>query len=231
MKTGGSVLRSDVQQGSGPNLLSRLKVLSNCGKMAMRPLGLITLVAVAAVTAAAGFFFVKQADADFVAELRGNKPAAEQVAQATPAAAPTPGNGAETKTFARWSVSCRTGADGAGKQCTAQNRIVDQKSGKALFVWVIGKDAQNNFVSYFQTPTGVLIGEGLTLILSESENYKLAFRSCDNRRCDVTAQMGAPFVEKLASLEKVSVRLVATTGHNLVFNIENAGIAQAIGEL
>lgn len=215
----------------------------------MRRFGLITVLVVAAAAAAGGFFFVKHADADFVADLRGSTAPAQQVAQAKPAtqarpaapanpsAQPTPAAApqeqqAETKTFARWTVACTPGDDAsAPKKCTATNRIVDQKSGNALFIWVIGRDAQNNFVSYFQTPTGVLIGEGLTLIVSDTENYRLAFRSCDNRRCDVTAQMGADFVQKIAGISNVSARIVATTGQNVVFNIDNSGIAEAIKEL
>jgi len=197
----------------------------------MRRYGLIALLLAVVVLGAAGFFLATRADADLGAEKpEARLPGVSLVAAAdeVPAANKAPAakeTNSESVTYDRWTVNCRAEAgEAGGKKCSATNRIVDQKSGKSLFVWVIGKDSQNNLVSYFQTPTGVLIGDGLTLILGEDENYKIDFRSCDNRRCEATIQMSGTLIEKIVELDKLSVKIVSTTGYNLVFNIDNGGI-------
>ena len=196
----------------------------------MRRLALIALLSAVVVLGAAGFFLATRADA----ELRTEKPearlpgvslvAAAEEAPVTNKAPEAKQTNSESVTYDRWTVNCRTEIGEGSKKCSATNRIVDQKTGKSLFVWVIGKDSQNNLVSYFQTPTGVLIGDGLTLIFDGDESYRIAFRSCDNRRCEATTQMPGTLIEKIIELDKLSVKIVSTTGYNLVFNVENSGI-------
>lgn len=190
--------------------------------MMVKRVGLIAAVMIISALAGTGLFFATQADAELVADKPENR---------LPAASSTVANERNTEqtVLDRWTLTCRTDAQGEGnKKCSATNRIVDQNTGNALFVWVIGRNNQGDMVAYFQTPTGVLIGQGLTLTLANLESQKIDFYSCDNRRCEAILPLTEALVEEIADLPHLTAKIVSTTGYDLVFKIENNGISDVL---
>lgn len=189
--------------------------------------GLIMLTA-ALILAGAGWIFVTQ---HAEAEQASKKPATAantgKKNSAKPSEKPEAKNDIETTTFGHWTLSCRKDAAN-GKECSAVNRVVEQKSGQVIFIWMLGKDREQNVVSYFQTPTGVIVSEGIRLVFGEGDAQKVDFRACDNRRCDGSIRMDDILIKKVLASKELPIQIVSSAGHNLLFKLDNSGIEKII---
>lgn len=134
-----------------------------------------------------------------------------------------------TVSLDNWSLSCRAIAgESDKKQCSAVNRITDQKTGQVLFVWLIGHNTERKLVSAFQTPTGVMIAPGIHLELSNGQKQKIDFLACDNRRCDASLVMDQAFVDDLKVTKEATAAITSVTGHNILFKINTTGIDKVL---
>lgn len=193
--------------------------------------GLIMLAA-ASLLAGAGWIFVTQhAEAEqapkkpAVAASTAKKNAAK--VSGKPAEKSEAKSDIETTNFGHWTLSCRKDAAN-GKECSAVNRVVEQKSGQVIFIWMLGKDREQNVVSYFQTPTGVIVSEGIRLVFGEGDAQKVDFRACDNRRCDGSVRMDDALIKKVLASKELPVQIVSSAGHNLLFKLDNSGIERIL---
>ncbi len=193
----------------------------------MRGVALFSFILIVAGLSVGGLLFINKVDAQQGAMVPAT-------ATKTAAANSAPENNAATTSvntvvIDNWSLSCRDIADETNrKQCSAVNRIVDQKTGQTLFVWLIGINAEQKLVSSFQTPTGVLIAPGVDLELSNQKTRKISFEACDNRRCDASSLMDETFIDDLKMTSEASAKIISVTGHHIVFKINMAGVQQVL---
>lgn len=183
----------------------------------MRRFTLISFIFIIAGLSLAGFLFINKVDAQqkMTIPVHVTKTAAQTNTTAVDVT---------TVSLDNWSLSCRaiTG-ESDKKQCSAVNRIADQKTGQVLFVWLIGHNAEGKLVSAFQTPTGAMIAPGIHLELSNGQKQKIDFLACDNRRCDASLVMDQAFVDELKVTKEATAAITSVTGHTILFKINTTG--------
>lgn len=196
----------------------------------MRRLAIVSSIFVVAVLCVAAVLLINKVDAqqDRVTPV----PVAKSIMTPSASLEKASAVAVDTVVIENWALSCRENSPEAGKkQCSAINRITDQKTGQVLFVWLVGKNKEQQLVSSFQTPTGVLIAPGLDLILNDQRARKISFVACDERRCDASLLMDQKFTDELKLAQEASAQIVSVTGHNILFKINPKGIQDIVAAL
>lgn len=135
----------------------------------------------------------------------------------------------ETRTFENWSVTCEEFARQPGKSvCSAVLKIVDPKSGRVLFAWLLARQVKTGqIIGLFQTPTGVLVEPGITFQFADGKPRKFGYTSCEQGRCSTVVPMGLSIRKEIGRAKAGKITIVSTTGQRIHFQVAPAGFASA----
>lgn len=149
--------------------------------------------------------------------------------QSTADAAPPQPTATESRTIGDWLLSCVTIA--GKKQCSIAQRLTDKNSNTVVFAWTIAKDANGNLVAIWDTPTGVLVNQGVALDVGSAQPLVVPYRACTAQQCEAAANLAAAFVTQLTSVPKATATIVATSGQRVTFNFSVNGLAEGLAAL
>lgn len=135
----------------------------------------------------------------------------------------------ETRTFDNWTVTCEEYARTRGKQiCSAALKIVDRKSRRTLFAWLLARQARSGrVVGLVQTPTGILIEPGIIFRFAAKNARKFSFTSCEPGRCSTVIPLGLAMRKEISRAKIGVVTIKSTAGQLINFKIALKGFAEA----
>jgi invasion protein IalB len=189
----------------------------------MRWIAVIILIIAAAVLA--GTFAIAQ---------QTGKPARAEATAAQ--AVPTAASADETTIVERsvmgdWVYGCVTGARPTPKLCFIRQQLADSKTKAPIFTWTVGQDAKGNLVAVWQTPTGVLVAQGMLFDIGMEKPIPVPYRACMRGQCQAIANLAPDFVDRLAKAEKARATIVTASGNGLAFDFSVQGLAEGLAAL
>jgi invasion protein IalB len=134
----------------------------------------------------------------------------------------------ETKKFGNWVLTCEEYSDRPGKPvCSAMLKIVDSRSGRLLFAWILAKQNKTGqIVGLLQTPTGVAIEPGVTFRFSKFER-RFSYTSCEPGRCSTVVPLGLALRKEIGRVRKGHISIVSISGQRINFEILPDGFDKA----
>jgi invasion protein IalB len=121
------------------------------------------------------------------------------------------------KTFGNWQVDCTERDANSPKVCSLQFALVNKNDKQVVFSWtVVRKDAE----STTNTPTGVLLADGVSIGFEGTEPVKVNYYTCGPRFCFAEFDFSDQWAKALSSKEKVVVSYKAVNGTPLKHEID-----------
>jgi invasion protein IalB len=197
------------------------------GKMGFAIIG---LGAVFLIAAAGGAYYVGTLSASSQAQ-QAQAPArpAQQQAPARPAAPAVQWR--TVGTFGSWEARCATPPGRTTQLCTAVLQVINNQNKNVLMSWIVGPDDKGALQAVFQTPTGVMIGNGVDVKLGNAAVRKISFQTCTPQQCTATGPMNDAFVKEITGAERANITLTAANGQALNFGIPVAGFDKALAAI
>jgi invasion protein IalB len=161
------------------------------------------------------------------------RPAAAQ-SDAVPAAASAGGEESaisDRTVMGDWVFDCVNQERPGAKLCFIRQQLADSKTKAPIFTWTVGQDAKGNLVAVWQTPTGVLIGQGLLFDIGMEKPIPVPYRACTRGQCQAVANLAPDFIDRLAKAGKARAMIVAATGKGLAFDFSVQGLAEGLAAL
>jgi len=147
-----------------------------------------------------------------------------------PAAPPQP-KWTTTGTFGSWETRCTTPPGQAARLCTAVLEVIDNRNKSVLLAWIVGPDGKGALQTVLQTPTGVMIANGVEVKLGNGAVRKIGYQSCSSQQCTATAPMNDAFLKEVVAAQKADVTLTVLNGQALNFGIPVAGLDKALAAI
>ena len=138
---------------------------------------------------------------------------------------------ADRKIIGDWVYGCVRDPRAASKQCSIRQQLAESKTETPVFSWTIGGDANGDLVAIWQTPTGVLVGRGVTLDLGGEKPIVVPYWTCTQEHCQAVANLAPGFIEKLARAEKATATIVAASGKGRHFRLSVKGLTEGLAAL
>ena len=154
----------------------------------------------------------------------------DEAAAIIPASAPQE-IAVDRKIIGDWVYGCVRDPRAESKQCSIRQQLAEGNTKTPVFSWTIGADAKGDLVAVWQTPTGVLVGRGVTLDLGGEKPIVVPYRACRREQCEAVANLAPGFIEKLAKAEKVTATIIAESGKGLLFRFGVKGLAEGLAAL
>lgn len=196
-------------------------------------------LALAALLAATPFavLFSEDTGAVTVAQSQQTAQAQNRTAQNQPAApaAPTGPVKTETQSFDNWVLTCQelppaAGAKTGKKTCFGALRITDNQSKRVVVVWKIGKDGKDVPTIAITTPTGVLVREGVDLVLGQNTR-KLAYQWCSTSECEASIAYDAALARELSGAKEATIAFRLQDGRQVNVKVGVTGVDKVLAGL
>ena len=131
------------------------------------------------------------------------------------------------KTFGQWLVDC-TESDAGAVKCGLRFSLINKKSKTVVFGWTIvpGKEEGTN-KAVLQTPTGMLLPEGVRLQFPDAEPIAIPYRICGPRFCFAEFDFTQPWLANFTSQKSLSAIFTNGKGQELKYpmNLDRFGEA------
>lgn len=123
------------------------------------------------------------------------------------------------KTFGPWSVDCNESDKGA-VSCGLRFALINKKNKTVVFGWTIvpGKE-EGSQKAVLQTPTGMLLPEGIRIQFPEAEPIAVPYRICGPRFCFAEFDFAPSWLANFSSQKSVSVMLTNGKGQELKYSV------------
>ncbi|MFG1205040.1 invasion associated locus B family protein [Xanthobacter aminoxidans] len=198
-------------------------------------------LALAALLAATPFamLFSEDTGAVTVAQTQQATPAQSRTAQARTAqsqpAAPAGPVKTETQSFDNWVLTCQevppaAGAKTGKKTCFAVLRITDNQSKRVVVVWKIGRDGKDVPTIAITTPTGVLVRDGVDLVLGQNTR-KLAYQWCNGTECEASIAYDAALAKELSAAKEATIAFRLQDGRQVNVKVGVTGVDKVLAGL
>lgn len=134
-------------------------------------------------------------------------------------------------TFGSWEARCTTPPGQTAQLCTAVLQIINNQNKSVLMSWIVGPDDKGALQSIFQTPTGVMIGNGVEVKIGNAAARKVSYQSCNPQQCTASGPMNDAFVKEITAAERANITLTAANGQALNFGIPVGGFDKALAAI
>jgi invasion protein IalB len=186
--------------------------------------------AVLLIAAGAGAYYVGTLSSSSQPQQQAQAPA--RPAQQAPAQPQAPTIQWRTVgTFGSWEARCTTPPGRTTQLCTAVLQVINNQNKNVLMSWIVGPDDKGALQSIFQTPTGVMIANGIDVKLGNAAVRKISFQACGPQQCTAAGPMNDAFIKEITANERANVTLTAANGQAMNFGIPVAGFDKAIAAI
>ena len=197
-------------------------------------------LAIAALLAATPFavLFSEDTGAVTVAQTQQAQAQTRSAQNQPPAAAPAAPAGpvkTETQSFDNWVLTCQelppaAGAKTGKKTCFAVLRITDNQSKRVVVVWKIGKDGKDVPTIPITTPTGVIVRDGVDLVLGQNTR-KLAYQWCNGTECEASIAYDAALSKELSAAKEATISFRLQDGRQVNVKVGVTGVDKVLAGL
>jgi invasion protein IalB len=126
----------------------------------------------------------------------------------------------ETINYDSWTLTCSESMEkNAKKTCSGTLRVIEQKQGQVLFVWIIGRDSKGVMRTVMRTPTGVQITKGVELKLGKAQMRTLPYTACTQQQCDASIPVDDALVNDMVAAPEATATIYAIDGRDINFNM------------
>lgn len=196
------------------------------------------LVAVAALIALTPLALLFSADTGAVAVAQSQQLPAGQTrtSQAQPAPAQPSGPiKTETQSFDNWVLTCQElpasgGAKMGRKTCFGALRVTDGQTKRVVVVWKIGRDGKDVPTIAVTTPTGVLVRDGVDLVLGQNTR-KLAYQWCNATECEASLAYDQALAKELAASKEATIAFRLQDGRQVNVKVGISGVDKVLAGL
>lgn len=129
-----------------------------------------------------------------------------------------------------WVYDCEAGTDGE-RPCIIAHQIADQTTGEVTFSWLIGVNSNGDFRALWQTPTGIMLSDGIVFDAGTERPITLPFTACFTGRCEAVANLAPDFIDILIAATAAKATIQHVSGQTLTFDISVDGLSDAIAVL
>jgi invasion protein IalB len=216
--------------------LERLR--TNQGKLGQLMLGgrlglaLLAGVAVLLVAAAGGAYYIGTLSSSQAIQQSQTPAQAPTTSQQAPAQQAAPAIQWRTiGTFGSWEARCTTPPGQTAQLCTAVLQIINNQNKSVLMSWIVGPDEKGVLQAILQTPTGVMIANGVEIKVGNAAARKVSYQSCNTQQCTASGPMNDAFVKEITVAERANITLTAINGQALNFGIPVGGLDKALAAI
>jgi invasion protein IalB len=110
-----------------------------------------------------------------------------------------------------WGVECAQKV-GEAPRCKMFQHAVSAKARKAVLTWQLGRDAAGNQVMSFQTPSGLLLPEGVQMAIDDQPPMVIPFRTCLGQICEAVVPLSEGLVRAMQAGRKATVTVTSLEG-------------------
>lgn len=191
--------------------------------------------ALAALIAATPLAVLMSSGVGSVAEAQGQQPRAAQAAPAPAPAQPTGPVKTETTSFEAWVLTCQetpppAGAKTGKRTCWGTLRVSDAQSKRVVVVWKIGRDAKDVPTLAITTPTGVLVRDGVDLVIGQNAR-KLAYQWCSAGECEASLAYDQALANELSAAKEATVVFRLQDGRQVNVKVAVSGVDKVLAGL
>lgn len=132
----------------------------------------------------------------------------------------------ETTIYDRWTVTCQDNGS-ARKACSAALRIVNNQQ-QIVILWQIGVGDDGQIKAMMQTPTGVMIQNGVDLKIGDANVGRLQYSACVPQNCEASGAMDDHLIKAITAAKDMMVTIRAKDGRDVNFKFPLQGIDKAV---
>lgn len=195
-------------------------------------LALLAGVAVLLVAAAGGAYYIGTLSSSQATQQSPAPAQASASSQQAPAQQAAPAMQWRTiGTFGSWEARCTTPPGQTAQLCTTLLQIINNQNKSVLMSWIVGPDEKGVLQSILQTPTGVMIANGVEIKVGNAPARKVSYQSCNTQQCTASGPMNDAFVKEITVAERANITLTAANGQALNFGIPVGGFDKALAAI
>jgi invasion protein IalB len=133
------------------------------------------------------------------------------------------------KSFNNWRVDCAE-IEAKSRRCALQYSLVSKKSKKVVFSWSVipkTKEATSPPQAVILTPTGVALGDGISVVFAGAEPIKVQYKTCGVRGCIAEVDFSDAWVKAFGSKPTVTVNYKAASGTPIKHDVDLKNFQEA----
>jgi invasion protein IalB len=127
--------------------------------------------------------------------------------------------------YDRWTVTCQNGDH--GKRCAAALRIVNAKQ-ELVILWQIGRTSDGKVLASIQTPTGVMVKQGVDLKVGDARIGRLDYAACVPQNCEAAGVLDEALIRKISASQEMMITIHARDGRDVNFKFPVGGADKAM---
>ena len=136
------------------------------------------------------------------------------------------------ETFGDWNYVC-VKPDNGDVRCSISQQLADAGSNTPIFRWRISKGPDGALIGEWDTPSGVIVGQGIVLDAGWDKPARIPFQACFPEGCQAVAGFDPDAVDRLSKTGKAVVTMfpvdAGSGGVQLVFSVK--GLPEALAAL
>jgi invasion protein IalB len=113
-------------------------------------------------------------------------------------------------------------------RCGISQQLNNAQSGTGVFLWRIVQDGNGGFVGEWETPTGVVVGRGITLDAGTEKPITIPFQACTQSGCIAVANLAPDFLVAISKAQQASAVVVPIGGQGVRLNLSVKGLADGL---
>ena len=133
------------------------------------------------------------------------------------------------KTFNNWRVDCAE-VENKSRRCALQYSLVNKKNKQVVFSWSVipkTKEATSPPQAVIRTPTGVALGDGISVVFAGSEPIKVQYKTCGARGCIAEVDFSDAWVKAFGTKPTVTVNYKAVSGTPIKHDLDLKNFQEA----
>jgi invasion protein IalB len=133
------------------------------------------------------------------------------------------------KSFNNWRVDCAE-VDNKSRRCALQYSLVNKKNKQVVFSWSVipkTKEATSPPQAVIRTPTGVALGDGISVVFAGAEPIKVQYKTCGARGCIAEVDFSDAWVKAFGSKPTVTVNYKAVGGTPIKHDVDLKNFQEA----
>jgi len=134
------------------------------------------------------------------------------------------------ETFRDWTVQCAKRKD-QSRECEMLQQVDHEESRNSVLLFSIRINEQDQPVSVMITPFGLLLSEGVQLVVGETVVGRYGFQTCLNNGCIVIAELDKSDIATMRAGAEGQLRAITRNGEGFGIPVSFWGFSAALDRL
>lgn len=135
------------------------------------------------------------------------------------------------ETYGDWIYTCIKMPAGDETRCGIIQQLSQSGTGASVFLWRIAQDGKGGMIGEWETPTGIIVGRGITLDAGTEKPVVIPFQACTQNGCVAIANLAPDFVDTLAQAEAATAVVYPIGGQGVRLTLSVKGLAEGLAAL